>query len=94
MTAPRRVQIMDGRSRADAVDCSRGRVDQFGLGPLPGDPEGELLTDLFERRPGLVDRVRRLLAGRSVACSCPLDQRCHADVLLAVANGMPSGVTR
>lgn len=27
------------------------------------------------------------LAGRDVACWCPLDQPCHADVLLALANG-------
>ena len=27
------------------------------------------------------------LAGRDLACWCPLDQPCHADVLLEVANG-------
>lgn len=32
------------------------------------------------------EEVRRELAGRDVACSCPLDQPCHGDVLLAVAN--------
>lgn len=26
------------------------------------------------------------LAGRDLACWCPLDQPCHADVLLAIAN--------
>ena len=26
------------------------------------------------------------LAGRDLACSCPLDQPCHADVLLELAN--------
>lgn len=34
-----------------------------------------------------VDDVRRELAGRDLACWCKLDQPCHADVLLAVANG-------
>jgi hypothetical protein len=28
-----------------------------------------------------------LLAGHDLACWCPLDQPCHADVLLKVANG-------
>ena len=28
----------------------------------------------------------RTLAGRDLACWCPLDQPCHADVLLAIAN--------
>ncbi|HEY6793925.1 MAG TPA: DUF4326 domain-containing protein [Kineosporiaceae bacterium] len=32
------------------------------------------------------DVVRRELAGRDLACWCPLDQACHADVLLELAN--------
>ncbi len=30
--------------------------------------------------------VRRELAGKNLACWCPLDQPCHADVLLELAN--------
>jgi len=30
--------------------------------------------------------VQRELRGRDLACYCPLDQQCHADVLLAIAN--------
>jgi len=30
--------------------------------------------------------AQRELAGRDLACWCPLDQPCHADVLLRVAN--------
>ena len=33
-----------------------------------------------------VDDVRRELRGRDLACYCPLDEPCHADVLLVVAN--------
>lgn len=33
-----------------------------------------------------VEDVRRELGGRDLACYCPLDEPCHADVLLAVAN--------
>jgi hypothetical protein len=33
-----------------------------------------------------VDDVRRELRGRDVACYCPLEAPCHADVLLAIAN--------
>jgi uncharacterized protein DUF4326 len=32
------------------------------------------------------DDVRRELSGRDLACWCPLDEPCHADVLLEVAN--------
>lgn len=40
-----------------------------------------------------VERVRRELAGRDLACWCPLDQPCHADVLLELANAQGTGVT-
>ena len=33
-----------------------------------------------------VDDIRAELAGRDLACWCPLNQPCHADVLLEIAN--------
>ena len=30
--------------------------------------------------------IRALLRGKDLACWCPLDQPCHADVLLEIAN--------
>ncbi|MFP5320140.1 MAG: DUF4326 domain-containing protein [Acidimicrobiia bacterium] len=36
--------------------------------------------------PVSVDDVGRELQGRDLACYCPLDEPCHADVLLSVAN--------
>ena len=36
---------------------------------------------------GLIPAIQQDLAGRDLACWCPLDQPCHADVLLALANG-------
>lgn len=32
------------------------------------------------------EEIRAALAGRDLACWCPLDQPCHADVLLEIAN--------
>lgn len=32
------------------------------------------------------DYIRQQLRGRDLACWCPLDQPCHADVLLELAN--------
>lgn len=37
--------------------------------------------------PWLVRDVAPELAGQDLACWCPLDQPCHADVLLDLANG-------
>lgn len=31
--------------------------------------------------------IRRELAGKNLACWCKLDQPCHADILLEIANG-------
>ncbi len=37
-----------------------------------------------------LDEIRRDLHGRSLACWCPLDAPCHADVLLEIANRCPN----
>jgi Domain of unknown function (DUF4326) len=37
--------------------------------------------------PERIAYIRAELAGRDLACWCPLDQPCHADVLLEVARG-------
>ena len=52
-----------------------------------GDAVRRLLL-LFEhhRDPWGIDRIRRELAGHDLACWCPLDQPCHADILLELAN--------
>ena len=38
------------------------------------------------RHPELIEAARRELVGRDLACFCPLDQPCHGDVLLELAN--------
>jgi hypothetical protein len=47
--------------------------------------ERDLLAD--ELPDVRLSDVRRELAGRDLACWCPLDGPCHADVLLRAANG-------
>jgi hypothetical protein len=58
------------RRRYSVVDFKSALA--YGIGGLPGYPS--------------VEQVRAELAGRDLACWCPLDQPCHADVLLEVAN--------
>jgi hypothetical protein len=43
----------------------------------------------IEDRPPSIDRIA-LLRGRNLACWCALDQPCHADVLLEIANADPA----
>jgi hypothetical protein len=47
----------------------------------------ELYHDHLRQHPELVEQARRELAGKDLACWCPGDQECHADVLLAVVGG-------
>lgn len=46
-------------------------------------------VDQFRRaatHPEVIAAARRELAGRDLACWCPLDMPCHGDVLLEIAN--------
>ncbi|TMR99082.1 DUF4326 domain-containing protein [Nonomuraea basaltis] len=47
----------------------------------------ELYRVHLREHPELVEQGRRELAGRDLACWCPPEQGCHADVLLAVVAG-------
>ena len=65
----------------------------FGRGPLRTPEEvrdgRELCTDFFRREtltPQICDMARAELRGKDLCCWCSLDQPCHADVLLEIAN--------
>ena len=48
-------------------------------------------VDLFRAEAWLIAAdIRRELPGRDLCCWCPLDQPCHADVLLELANAAVS----
>jgi len=40
-----------------------------------------------QQTPPTVEAIRSALAGRNLACWCPADGPCHADLLLRIANG-------
>lgn len=66
--------------------------------PLPGAVDGTLYVRELVITPEIAvalyraaftpdaPEARAELAGRDLACWCPLDQPCHADVLLELAN--------
>ncbi|EOM77926.1 DUF4326 domain-containing protein [Rhodococcus rhodnii] len=68
------------RGRAEAVLLyKRGlAADHYQLRYEGGDWRTNVI-------PTSVDDIRRELAGRDLACWCPLDAPCHADVLLELA---------
>jgi hypothetical protein len=61
-----------------------GEPHPMGSGPLTR----EQAIDLFTRTlsPSLLQRARAELAGFDLACWCPLDKPCHADVWLRLVN--------
>lgn len=58
---------------------------------LVQDATPEQAVEMYRRwladRPELAAAVREQLAGRDLMCWCPPNRVCHADVLLALANG-------
>ena len=67
-----------------------GRPTDFGnphslIGSTP-----EIATKLFEEHlltePGLLELAIKKLKGKDLACFCPLNQACHADILLRYVN--------
>ncbi len=54
--------------------------------------EKEVMT-VNVTKPPTLEEIRRDLAGKTLACWCPLDKPCHADVLLELANPPPSRQT-
>lgn len=64
-----------------------GRPTRWGK-PYPVSDHGRAAT--VDRYRALVAAVRDELTGRPLACWCPLDVPCHADVLLNLANPQTS----
>lgn len=87
---PKRIQLQRARGwklPRNAVVVARGSKWENPYEGLP-DSIGQFLFDLeFGRLSFSVEDVRRELRGRTLACWCPLNLECHADILLAVANG-------
>jgi hypothetical protein len=72
----------------DAAECVR----LFAQSMMPYRHGGPV-TDYYISAANL-EAVEEELAGKNLACWCPLDQPCHADVLLKLANPPTSKQTR
>ncbi|MGE0825239.1 MAG: DUF4326 domain-containing protein [Candidatus Binatia bacterium] len=54
----------------------------------------EMFRDYIMRRPRLIEAAKHELRGKNLACWCPLNKPCHADVLLALANTPGSRISK
>lgn len=92
MIAPRRIQRK--RTKGWKMPPNTVSVARPGLWGNPYSVEEygrEEAIRLFRERltvhcPDMGARARRVLRGYNLACFCPLDVPCHADVLLEIAN--------
>lgn len=71
------------RGRELAVKAFRELVAK---GEWNSIPPVELLIRRSSNKVTTIDEVRRELRGKNLSCWCPLNQPCHADVLLEIAN--------
>jgi hypothetical protein len=97
---PRRVQRTRTKGqRLPRTAIFVGRGTPFGNGWKIGDDHPETSQPMTRRdvidlhrqglagvSPDTIARIRGLLRGHDLACWCPLDKACHADLLLTIAN--------
>ncbi len=93
---PHRVQLSRKKGwKMPENTVSVARPGPFG-NPYPVDHSRKAdravaaFRDHLANSHGLQELVAKRLPGKNLACWCPLDQPCHADVLLELANKEPS----
>jgi hypothetical protein len=89
---PHRVQL--SRKKGWKMPANTVKVDRstewgnpYGVGP--GQTAAESVAKFrayMLRRPSWILAAKQQLRGKNLACWCALDQPCHADVLLEIAN--------
>lgn len=97
--APEEGQPVNWRTCITAADCVQG-FRQFVDWEPPtfekpwrmrgGTPEEPTVMEMWGGYDDNIHinrrSIRKFLAGKDLCCWCPLDQPCHADVLLEIAN--------
>lgn len=70
------------------ITTAKEAVELYSRHLFPYQHHGErsTLENFYVSEANLSD-IKASLAGKNLACWCRLDQPCHADVLLEVANG-------
>jgi hypothetical protein len=83
----RAAQLPEGTVYVGRARGARGRWgNPFDVREHGRDEAVQLHREWLLAQPDLVSQVRAELAGWHLACWCPLDQPCHADTLVEVAN--------
>jgi Domain of unknown function (DUF4326) len=75
------------------VGRGRGKYGRFG-NPFDHREYGRadaiaLYRQFVQSKPEFIAEIQRELRGKQLACWCPLNEPCHADVLAEIANREP-----
>jgi len=86
---PHRVQLR--RSKGWKMPADTRKVDRTTRWGNPfRDADRRLAVERFEawlaQQPALIEQAKAELAGRNLACWCPLGGPCHADAWLRLIN--------
>jgi hypothetical protein len=74
-------------SDAVLVDRTTPWGNPYRVGPDGGfEQVKKLYIDYLIANPELVSDIRQNLKGKSLVCWCVPDQRCHAEILIRLAN--------
>ena len=80
----------DKRGRAEAAVRAYRLILEAETKPVAKDTRDDwqraVYTIRCDRVIPTIEEIRTELRGKTLACFCPLDQPCHADVLLELAN--------
>ena len=100
MTASKPVRVQLSRGKGWRMPPNTVKVDRttpfgnpFPIDPFPIDVDRHTSVEAFrtwisstDEGHAIAERAKAQLRGKNLACWCPLDGPCHADVLIDVAN--------
>lgn len=79
-------------ANSEKVDRSSGWGNPYAItDKLSREESVALFRQWVEEHPDFIRKVKTHLVDKNLACWCPLDQPCHANVLLEIANPQPKG---
>ncbi len=78
--------LVKGKAHPTSDGGRETHHDEYNVICETAEEAVEMFRDFMERSPHRVTAIQRELKGKDLMCWCALDQPCHADVLLEIAN--------
>ena len=81
-------RVIEGKNECFSVVHVSRELSLLIAVAIPKEMAIELAVKKFKEALGTADieKIKKELVGKNLACFCPASQPCHADVLLQIAN--------